>query len=121
MVDSLENCEPTRATTRLQVRPDNIFVHQGFLAEPGLVEHIAQTAAAHAGYWSLQQGATDAPVGYIAAVDHLQITTLPPLGAVLETTVEIRNQVLQVTIIAGTTRCNGELVAQCEMKIFTRS
>ena len=47
MVDALVEFTELSAVTRLVVRPDNIFVQNGRLAEPGLVENIAQTAAAH--------------------------------------------------------------------------
>ncbi|MCC6462371.1 MAG: 3-hydroxyacyl-ACP dehydratase [Saprospiraceae bacterium] len=121
MVDALTEHSALGASTQLLVREDNIFVQQGHLAEPGIIENIAQTAAAHAGYLALQHGYTEAPVGYIAAIDHLQVFELPPVGALLETRVDIQNQVLQVTIIRGSSSVEGRPVAQCEMKIFTRS
>lgn len=121
MVDALLEHSPQGASTQLLVRADNIFVQQGHLAEPGIVENIAQTAAAHAGYLAQQLGYTEAPVGYIAAIDHLQVFELPPVGALLDTRVEILNQVLQVTIIRGSSSVGGRPVAQCDMKIFTRN
>lgn len=121
MVDRLVQCTELGAVTRFSVRPDNIFVHNGQLAEPGLIENIAQTAAAHAGYSNVLNGMQEAPAGYIAAVDHLQVFRLPDVDSVIETAIEIKHHVLSVTIINGTITCAGEPVAQCEMKIFIRS
>lgn len=120
MVDALVQFTERAAATRLEIRADNIFVQHNRLAEPGLVENIAQTAAAHAGYTSALRGESEAPVGYIAAIDRLQIHELPPVGAIIETTIEVQNQVLNVTIIEGKITCDGQPVAQCVMKIFIR-
>jgi predicted hotdog family 3-hydroxylacyl-ACP dehydratase len=121
MVDSLVEYTDLGAVTRLGVRPDNVFVQNGQLAEPGLVENIAQTAAAHAGHNNVLKGIAEAPLGYIAAVDHLQIHKLPAVHSTIETSIRVIQQVLNVTIIAGTVVCEGEPIAQCEMKIFIRT
>ena len=121
MVDALVEFTELSAVTRLVVRPDNIFVQNGRLAEPGLVENIAQTAAAHAGHSNVLNGIPEAPLGYIATVDHLHIHKLPELHSTLETSIRVKQQVMNVTIIAGTIRCDGETIAECEMKIFLRN
>src|SRR4051812_15066149 len=48
MIDQLISSDETSTRTGFQVRADNIFVEDGFLTEPALVENIAQTAAARA-------------------------------------------------------------------------
>ena len=52
MIDKLLSFSETTTTTGLSIRADNIFVENGLFKEPGLVENIAQTAAARAGYVS---------------------------------------------------------------------
>ena len=121
MVDTLVRYAELAAVTRLEIRPDNIFVRNGHFTEPGLVENIAQTAAAHAGYTNSMNGQSEAPIGYIAAVDHLQIHQLPAVFSTIETSIQVQNHVMNITIIGGTITCDGQLVAQCEMKIFIRS
>lgn len=121
MVDALVEYTGSGVVTRLSVREDNIFVQHGFLSEPGLVENIAQTAAAQAGYDNVLNGVSEAPLGYIAAVDYLQIHKLPGLNTTIETRIQVKQQVLNVTIISGTISCAGETIAQCEMKIFIRT
>lgn len=121
MVDALVEYNGTGVLTRLSVRADNIFVQNGRLTESGLVENIAQTAAAQAGYDNVRNGIGEAQLGYIAAVDHLHIYKLPEVDSTIETRIQVKHQVLNVTIIDGMITCAGETIARCEMKIFTRN
>ena len=117
MIDELTACDEQSAKTILHVSADNLFVKKGVLTEPALVENIAQTAAARIGYICSREN-KPVPIGYIAAVQHLQIEALPKAGDILETLITIKNQVLNVTIISGHSKVGDKLVASCEMKIF---
>ncbi len=117
MIDTLVSFSGQSTTTGFSIRADNIFVENGTFKEPGLVENIAQTAAARAGYISKKE---DKPVevGYIGSVNNLQVFALPKTGDELITEITIENQIFDVTLISGKVSCNGELMAQCNMKIF---
>jgi len=117
MVDRLTSFSETSTTTTFGIRADNIFVKNGVFKEPGLVENIAQTAAARAGYVSRTEN-KPVLVGYIGAVNSLQVFLLPKTGDELITEITIENQIFDVTLISGKISCNGQLVAQCKMKIF---
>jgi len=119
MVDQLISCDGIRSCSTLRVREENPLVYNGELSEAGLIENIAQTAAAGLGYVSLQNGE---PVltGYIGAIKNLEVFGLPKTGDVIETTVAIETHVFDVTIISGNVKCKGELLATCEMKIFIK-
>ena len=117
MVDELLACADNTATTRLTIQADNIFVQDGEFKEPGLVENIAQTAAAHSGYVSKTEN-RPVPVGYIGAVNNLQVHALPGTGDELITEITIENQIFDVTLISGKITCNGNIIVQCTMKIF---
>ncbi|HRP33534.1 MAG TPA: 3-hydroxyacyl-ACP dehydratase [Agriterribacter sp.] len=120
MVDELLAADAETASAKYTVNPDNIFMKNGQLTEPALIEHIAQTAAARIGYIYSRKG-EPVPVGFIGAVQHLQVMDLPKAGQVLNTEISIKNQVFDVTIIAGKIFCNGHKIAECEMKIFVQS
>lgn len=120
MVDELVAVDNNAGTTKFKVSADNIFIVNGRLTEPALIENIAQTAAARIGYICSQKK-EPVPVGFIGAVQNLQVMHLPEPGQLLETTIEIKNQVFDVTIITGKISCNGSVLAQCEMKIFIQS
>jgi predicted hotdog family 3-hydroxylacyl-ACP dehydratase len=117
MVDKLLSVTETSTTTGFSIKADNIFVKDGVFKEPGLVENIAQTAAASAGYVSHTEN-KPVLVGYIGAVNNLQIFTLPQTGDELITEITTENQIFDVTLISGKITCNGQLIAQCKMKIF---
>ena len=120
MIQQLVSCDENSATTTLTAEEGNIFLIKGKLGEPGLVENIAQTAAARIGY-ICQQENKPVPIGYIAAVQQLVIHSLPKTGDKLETEIFIKNQVMHVTIIAGKVKVGGKTIAQCEMKIFIQN
>lgn len=117
MIDVLKDCNEHSAKTGFQVRQGNIFLKKGVLGEPALIENIAQTAAARIGY-ICQQKNEPVPVGFIGAVQQLEIFSLPVEGDSLETEITIKNQVFNATIITGNIYSSGKQVATCEMKIF---
>ena len=117
MIDKLLSFSETTTTTGFSIRADNIFVENGVLKEPGLVENIAQTAAARAGYVSQTEN-KPVLVGYIGSISNLQVFSLPKTGSELITEIIIENQIFNVTLISGKITCNGQPVAQCKMKIF---
>jgi hypothetical protein len=92
-------------------------MENGEFKEPGLVENIAQTAAARAGYIS-KTGNKPVQVGYIGSVNNLQVKFLPKAGDELITEITIENQIFDVTLISGKIICNEKTAAQCSMKIF---
>ncbi len=119
MVDQLVGCDENGSRTTLLIRDDNVLVYNGELTEAGLIENIAQTAAAGVGYIALQAGGA-VSTGYIGAIKNLEVVALPKLGDVITTAATIEKHVFDVTMIAGAIKCNGKLIAKCEMKIFIK-
>lgn len=119
MVDALESCGEGQAVTIFEVKPGNFFLDDdGLLAVPGMVEHIAQSASAMAGYEALQVGADNPPVGYIGEVKNFVCHRRPHAGERLTTTIEKGPEVEGVTIVRGETRVGDEVVAETQMKIY---
>lgn len=119
MVDALLAADENQALSAFHVENDNVFVVGGTFSESGLIENIAQTAALHAGYRSHQLG-VPVPVAFIAAIKHLYILSLPPIGADLHTTVSIVNRVFDVTIVEGNVSHEGALLCKCEMRVYIK-
>lgn len=123
MVDGLLEHSPEVSVSRLFIAEDNIFVADGFLQMPGLVENIAQTAALRMGYdhmIHMEPGAEPGkpPVGFIGEVKNLKIYSLPPVGSTINTRVELLHNIFTASVIKGFVTCNGQIAAECEMKIF---
>lgn len=117
MISELVQCDVETSGSSFDVKANNIFLKNGRLQEPALVENIAQTAAARAGYLALKEQ-RPVTIGYIAAIQNLEVFDLPCLGDRLNTEIRIMNQVFDVTLIGATVSCNGKKMASCEMKIF---
>ncbi|MDE1192014.1 MAG: 3-hydroxyacyl-ACP dehydratase [Arachidicoccus sp.] len=120
MIDELLYADEMLVSTAFQIKAENILVENGKFSESGIVENIAQTAAAHAGSFSKSKNENVA-LGYIVAIKNLQIFSLPNINDKLLTEVKIVNQIFDVTIIEGKVFCDNKLIAQCEMKIFVPS
>src|SRR6187402_566288 len=106
MIDKLLSVDEAVIRTGFNIKSDNIFVENGEFKEPGLVENIAQSAAARAGYISRRENKPIA-VGYIGAIKNLEIYSFPKTGDELITEITIENQIFDVTIISGTISCKG--------------
>ena len=119
MVHELIEAGDVRAGTNFVIEKECVFVESGKLQEPGLIENIAQTAAAQIGYRCAQQ-AIEVPIGYIAAIKDLKIYALPVIGEKIRTQIEIINLVLDVTLIKGTVFLNDSVLCECEMRIFVK-
>lgn len=121
MVDELLKVVGDECTCRLTVREDNFFLEEdGQMAEPGVIEHIAQSASAFAGYRAVAEGATEPPVGYIGEVKNFRLYRRPKLGDDLQTTISMGATVAGVTIINAATLVGEETIAETQMKIFVR-
>ena len=119
MVDELLCVNGDEAQCRLTVREDNFFLEaDGLIAEVGIIEHIAQSASAFAGYRAIDAGATEPPVGYIGEVKNFHLYQRPKVGDVLETVVSMGPEVQGVTLMRGETRVGDEVVADTQMKIY---
>ncbi|HTD40080.1 MAG TPA: hypothetical protein VK671_05630 [Mucilaginibacter sp.] len=120
MIDQLVTCDAISSSTTLRVSAENVLVCNNQLSEAGLIENIAQTAAAGAGYMAKKSG-SQIQIGYIGAIKNLEITDLPKVGDVINTEVTITNQIFDVTIVSGKIECEGLMLAKCEMKIFIKN
>jgi predicted hotdog family 3-hydroxylacyl-ACP dehydratase len=119
MVDQLVSCDEISSNTTLLIKKENVLVFNGEFSEAGLIENIAQTAAAGLGYMTQQSGE---PIltGYIAAIKNLEVFALPEVGDVIATSVSVETQIFEVILTTGSIRRKGEVIAKCEMKIFIK-
>lgn len=119
MLDELVSVEGDVCRTRLTIRENNFFIEADdqLMAEPGLIEHIAQSASAMAGHRCVIKE-EKAPIGYIGEVKKFHCYRRPAIGEVLDTTVTMGPEVNGITIITGETKVADEVVADTQMKIF---
>lgn len=119
MVDLLQNVTESEADTGLLIKEDNIFTQNGQLQEPGLIEHIAQSAAAFAGFRGYASG-EEPKLGYIGELKRLFLYARPDVGARLSTHLRVLGEAAGITLLAAETRVGDEVVATGQMKIFLK-
>lgn len=117
MIDELLFSDETKTVSSFKIEESCIFFRDDVLSEYGLIENIAQTAAARTGYIAMERGEA-VPLGFIAGLKDLRIHYLPEKSAVINTEITIIDHILGMTIITGQSRCNERILASCEMKIF---
>ncbi|HPB36003.1 MAG: hydroxymyristoyl-ACP dehydratase [Bacteroidales bacterium] len=119
MVDEFLGMGEAVSKTRFTVREDNLFVDNGQLSECGLIEHIAQSAAARIGYIFKSKN-EPVPIGYIGSVNDFIFSRAVKPGETIETTVKVLQEVLNITLIEARCYINDKEVASSKMKIFIK-
>ena len=117
MVDTLTFFDEKTTSTKFTVRKDNIFVEDGVLNECAIAENIAQTCAARLGYinkYILKRGIQ---IGFIGGIKNLMFSETPKVGDVLDTTIYVTEQVMEITLVNATVKCCDRIIATAEMKI----
>ena len=118
MVDEFVGIENSVSRTRFAVYNENIFVdNNDKLSECGLIEHIAQSAAARVGYIFTTNN-KPIPLGYIGSVNDFKLIENPRVGQTIETTIEVIQEVFGITLIAAKCTIDDREIASCRMKIF---
>ena len=117
MVSELIETTNDSAVSKFYIKRDNIFCEDNFLQESGIIENIAQTAAAMTGYKAVID---NLPVknGYIGAVNNLNIYCLPKAENEIITKIKIENVVMNANIISAAVFQDESKIAECEMRIF---
>ena len=113
-VDKLSGLDnPTAFGSELLIRFDNPLLDEDSLSEAGLVEFVAQSMAAHIGYF----GGDEVKIGVIGSIKKLSVSKLPMLGDTIFAELVITNKVFNVTLVEAKILCAGEEIAFCEMKV----
>jgi len=118
MVDEFLGMEGDNVShAQLTVRAENIFVDNGVMDECGMIEHIAQSAAARVGYICREAG-KEVPLGYIGSVNDFHLLTHPKVNDTIVTRIEIIQEVFNISLIEAHCCVNDSCIATCRMKIY---
>lgn len=116
MIDRLMSSDEVYSVTELEVREDNIFVENERLTASGLIENIAQTCAARIGYINLSSG-QPVKIGVIGSISNLTISRTPIVGEKLTTTIQLLEEVFNVTMVLASIKIGDEEIVSANMKI----
>lgn len=119
MVDTFFEADSEKAKTGLRISSENIFCKEGVLQETGLIEHVAQSAAAFAGFEPYTRGESP-KLGFIGEVKKFKINRLPNVNEFIRTNLKVLGEAGGVTLIAAEVFSEEEILATCQMKIFIK-
>lgn len=119
MVGNHVSYDEKNTVTTFFIRNDNIFCSAGFFTEPGLIENIAQTCAVRIGYFN-KINEKEILIGFIGAIKELKIYFLPPAETEITTEIFIETEIMGFTLIRGKVISNGNICAECEMRILIK-
>lgn len=116
MVDKVISCDKVYTETQTTVRPDNIFLDDGMLAEAGIIENMAQSCAARMGCVNMLRN-EPIRIGYIGDMRDCEIYRRPKCDEVMSTQIEILEEVFNLTMADVSTRIGDEVIAKARIKI----
>ncbi len=119
MIDHLLRTDEVVTETSFAITDDNVFCNNGYFSASGLTENIAQTAAVRGGYLAMSEQ-KEVNIGFIGAIRKLVVHNLPKVGDTIETRIEVKNRVLSFALVTGQVFHNGQLMAECDMRIFEK-
>ncbi|HET8574073.1 MAG TPA: hypothetical protein VFL76_09395 [Edaphocola sp.] len=118
MIDLLTAANDHESHSQFLIRKDNIFVINGIFTEPGIIENMAQTAAAGIGYQAMTKQQATPPIGFIGQIKNLNIYHLPAVGSQISTAIIIENSILNVRVLRGKVLMAQQLIAEGSFKVF---
>ena len=117
MIDTLVSSDTEKTVTKFTIKEDNIFVFEGKLREPGIIENMAQTAAARAGYEAFSNQ-TKVKTGYIGSIKNMVIYSLPKVNSALQTILTPLSDIGDISVIKTEIVSKTRKIAECTMTII---
>jgi predicted hotdog family 3-hydroxylacyl-ACP dehydratase len=118
-IDVLESIDATKAVTSTIVDRDSLFVVGDCFTEVGIIENMAQTAAARLGYVGRYVSGAGVKLGFIGEIKNLVIERLPRVGDRMITTVETVTELFSTLMIKCQVSIDDVTIAHGSMKIST--
>lgn len=117
LIDNLTHFDEVLTVTTFEVREDCLFAEGDILNPCALVENIAQTCAARMGYINRYIYKEKVKLGFIGSIKNLSVLRPVRVGEVLTTSIEVLEEVMQLTLVRATVKIGAETVVTAEMKI----
>lgn len=117
IVGRLLYCDESSTISETTIESKSMFVDNGKLSSSGLIENIAQTCAMRIGYLCKYVYKIEISLGYIGAIRNLRIRRLPCVNEIITTTVNVKGEVFNMTLVDAMVKSDGDILATGEMKI----
>ena len=117
MIDGLVDVSDSITQSSLVITKDNLFVEKGEFYEGGLIENIAQTIAAGAGF-RLKTSGGEPKMGVIASVRKLSIKERPRVNDKIITKIDLVSDFGNAIVVKGSITNKEREIVTCQMNVF---
>lgn len=118
MVSRMTGFHLRQTQTELDIEPTNLFLDDdGRLMATGLMEHVAQSCAAHIGYVNKYLLGNAVQIGVIGALKNFRVHALPRAGSCIRCTVDIEEEVFGMTLARARVEHEASLLAETAIKV----
>ncbi len=130
MLDGVVHISEDSVHTSFFINRENVFIKDNRFIEAGLIENAAQTCSMIVAYPIIEMGGhgpdeSKKIMGYISAVQNLEIFALPNAGSTLHTKAELVNRAWLTDFVLCELKCetyeNESLVMTTHMKLMLKS
>ncbi|MBL1221257.1 ABC transporter permease [Chryseobacterium sp. L7] len=119
MADYILELTKEKVVTSFEIKEDNIFVHNGELAEAGLIENLAQTCSSILGQSFFENPEADTKViGFITSIKKIDLFALPKTGSKIISKASLISQYENICHIFCETFHDEELLIRAEINLF---
>lgn len=124
LISDLISVEDEHTISQFKITEQHVLVDNGYLSEGGIIENMAQTAAAGLAY--LDQGYKRNPdkepnIGYIGQIKGFKLYDLPRVGSTIETKTTKIHQIMNAHIVQSEVYLEEQLIAEAEVRVFVQS
>ncbi len=123
LISNLIASNKEETITQFNIDAKHVLVTGGFLTEGGLIENIAQTAAAGLAYQNNadnEEDTNEPSIGYLGQVKNFKLHQLPAVGEVIETKTVNTNQIMNAHIVQAEVFLDEILIAEAEVRVFVQ-
>lgn len=98
MVDRLLEYAEGRLLTGFLITKENVLLENDLFLEACLIENMAQSVALQGGYCGYLSGGKAAEIGFLGALNKVEIFSSPSVGTILQTEVKTVYEAMGITL-----------------------
>ena len=117
MIGALCHFDMECTVSSLHIKESNLFVSNGKLTSPGIIENIAQTCAARIGYINKYILLKGVQIGVIGAINEFELYDFPRVGETIITEIRLIDEVFGMLLVSATVNSGNKLMVKTKMKI----
>lgn len=123
LISDLISVDGDQTIAQFKISEKHLLVENNRLSEGGIIENMAQTAAAGLAYLDQKwdQDLNQEPnIGYIGQIKAFKLYKLPKVGTIIETKTVKTHQIMNAHIVQAEVYLEEELIAEAEVRVFVQ-